>query len=387
MNNQLRKKHPRIKFNEQTEFNSFLENMRLEDKWLIEKTDCLRIGYISPGSTVEYKYEAATNDQIEEAYACGSLFIEMMELGKFFLLNDGALFTLKDRAGITCKHTTQLLNMGKYEDFCRFVNFALPEYKGKKSLILVRSGQVLAAHSSNYVTLNQVEIYDELIKNIQTRFPNAEFDNSVYTHNLTSCSYCLSNYKDKIMDIYRQAWIDSGLNQRALEQSFPVLTVNTSDTGEFCLEVEPILKLGSYYYPLGDKIRIKHHGTASISKLNDALRKSFAKLQEGLGNVADLITLKIEYPIPAMVRAAEETGIAKNAKKACKKIVEAYKSCLLPGQSIMAFDIYMQLCEIRYTLEFQKMKPATRLKVTENLYRLLTLDWSDLDEPGKVEVA
>lgn len=386
MNNHLRDRLARIEFQEQSDFGNFLVDMNKEDTWLTEDTASIRIGYITPESTPEYNFTDASEEQVNNAFGTGSLFVKLISQNMTILLNDNALFTLKDRAGITCKHTSRLLSEGKKMEFCHFANLALPEYVEKRSLILLRAGQVLAVHSSNYVPLNQMDIYNRFFQNIKDRFPNAKFDHAVYTHNLTNCTYCLSNYKDTIMDAYREAWIAAGLKESALERSFPVLKVNTSDSGEFCLEMEPILKVGAFYYPLGDKILIKHHGTAHVGKLDASLNKLFAKLEAGVTNIANLLMLEINYPVPVMVRALEEAGIVSNAKKACKNLVEAFTSCVYPGKGLTAFDIYLQICDIQYTDEFQKMSPATKLKITENFHRLLTLDWVEMDEPGKVEV-
>ncbi|MEY8369039.1 hypothetical protein AALA24_09745 [Anaerovoracaceae bacterium 42-11] len=382
--NQLRKNEPSIRCTSSSDFNSLLQELSDLDVWVDAITGNVRLGYIEKGSTPAYIYEGATNEQVNDACAIGSLTLTVN--GHNYLLNEGALFTLKDRAGMTCKHISALLGAKKYANFCDMMNLALPEYMGKKCKILIRAGQVLAVHSGNYVRLDQQLVYTALENCMSLLFPEAEFDCSSYTHCLTETTYCMSDYTATLMEEYVQAWTKAGLNAAALSGTNPIIQVNTSDTGEFCLEVAPLLKMDTGYYPLGDKYAIKHHGNARISKLEGAVKKCFIKLQDGLKDAAQLLQTELEYPVAAMIRAAEEVGIVKDAKKACRNLVEAYKACLFPGEAVSAFDIYMQLCDIRYTAEFAKMSAKTKIKVTENLYRLLALDWTSLDRPGKDEV-
>lgn len=379
----LRMRDPQIKFADEEVFTEFLDELSASDLWTETALSQLSLDYVE-GGTPSHVYANASNEQVDLAFKQGSL--TLAAAGTHYLMNASALFTLKDRAGLTCKLSQMLLRKNRIDSFCKLMNIGFSEYTDSTGRILVRAGQVLAVHSGNYVRLDQRQIFSSMKNCMLTLFPDAQFEKADYTHSLTKASYSLADYKAKIMEAYVDAWVEAGNSKDLLEDMKPVVEVHTSDTGEFCLEITPALGVGSVYYPLGDGFRIKHHGDANVSRMDAAFSQCYTKIQRGLDDTARLMGIEMKYPVPAMIRAATEIGMVKTAKKACKSLVEAYKTCLMPGEKVTAFDLYMQLCDIRDTSEFAKMMPSTRFKTEENLYRLLTLDWDALDMPGSEEV-
>ena len=384
MNKILERKDISIKFTEEAEFYNFTNEVVASDQWVIECISNLKIHYIPPGRTLPRPLENASDEQIQNVLQFGSLTLEMVSHKKEFILNEKmALFTLKDRCGLTCKHTTNLFEKRKMAQLAEIMTLALAEYKDKKTLVLIRNGQVLAAHSANYVRLPQDEVFERFRENVLKRFPKASFKTGNYTHEKTSCEFLLSDYKDKVMKDYQEAWIDSGMNPEGLEKSMPAIVAGTSDIGVFCMEAAPIIKVGVFDYPLGENFTEKHNGTASVENIDQLFNIFFVKLKDGLKKASDLMRIEMTYPTAALVRALEKTKMTANAKKACRSLVEDFKLGLVPGDTPTAFELYMAACDIRDTETFRAMKPATKLKVAEILYQLLEFDWEKADEPGK----
>lgn len=380
----LKQRNAEIKMVSESEFEELLDALTDGDEWISHPISQMQLGYIQRGTTPAYVYSGADASQVREAYENGSFYL--VSQGAKYLVNEVALFTLKDRAGLNCSHTAYLLNSGFYDEFCTIYNMAFPHYQGKSSMMMLRSGQLICAHSSNYVMLSQQVVFETFIRKIMGEFPNAKFEQATYTHDQTFCQYALDDHKSDLMEAYIKAWKKAGFPASELSKMRPAMICSTSDTGKYCVEMEPILKQGPFTYPLGNKVKVKHNGSASTREVEKGITKCIAKLLDGLMSMSDLLAIEIQYPVASLVRAATEIGLAKSAKIALRNLVETYKCCISPGETVTAFELFTQICEIRYSGEFISMTKTTRDKVQDSLYQLLTYDWAANDEPGSEEV-
>lgn len=376
--NELNAKDTYLTFCEYEAFQNFLEKMNSEDQWICVEGKDLKVNNIDAGEIPQYIYKDATPEQIDAAYRDGALYAEIN--AEKFLLNDLALFTLNDRAGITSRYT-KAVSQEEPQRLVDLLNIALPYWKNKVKC-LVRGGQIMAAHSDNYIMLPQNDVFSISKKLMQARFPDAKFKNANYSHVQSEMTFSLCDHKDAILAGYMKSWLAAGYAQSALEKSHPMFSIRTSDIGMFCLEILPQLFVHTAEYPLGEPIKIKHNGSASLKELEHAMDLAYASLNDGLQTVSDMLETELSYPVEAFTGACKQVGMHKFCKKLLKKMIEEFSYSFCPGETMTAYAVYSSICEIKYSNEYKAMSAGMKLKVDESIYRLLKVDWLSVDRVG-----
>lgn len=375
--------NPEVRFEDYTSFSAFLTDICNTDKWENITLGSIKMGYSKGKGETYVDTSADVNDQLN---AAGSLYFSLVGNETYRMpVNACALFTLKDRVGISCAYGTALIEDGEYEKYSQLFNLALPYDREKIIKLLRRKGQILAGHSSNYVVIRQDEIFRELDTILHSRFSGCELTRAVYSNEQTLAVYDLADSSATIMDAYTDACIRSGISPMQIEDSRASLLVSTSDIGESTVQVEPLLSLGGIEYPLGEKFKVKHHGKGSIDTVRRCIDMSYASIGDGLSTIAEMIETPVNYPVSTLIAAAKEVGIHKNAKKALKTVVADY-SASIGSTKQNAFDIYQALLDIKYTDQFEKLTRTTKLKIEESFCRLLKIKWEKIDIPGPTEV-
>lgn len=375
-------------FKSQKAFEDFLHVLCSEDVWTVKNMRDISLENLPADAGRNITFKHASAELSEKLNKIGTLMLKCGEKGheSFYSVHPLALFTLKERVGISCRYSKALLDKGLFENFSEIFNIARPFYNDCGAKLLIRGGQVLACHSNKYSVIPQNEIFTAAANVLATRFPNMTFDKAEYSVGLTSCRYSLENYKSKIMASYRQAWESSGKNIELLTLTKPFVEITTSDLGDSCVTFTPELCIARMSYPLGAPMKVKHHGGKGIGNVERLADMCYSLVSSGLKDVAKLIETKITYPVETMIAVANEIGIFKNAKRALHTIVEEYKQSLLGFEPQTAFDIYQQLVNIKYSLCFLALNQDTQLKVSEAFARALRLDWNQFDEPGPTSV-
>ena len=365
-------------FEEHSSFQEFLEEMNNEDTWFLANTQEMKVSYKTPGDIPEYIYEGATATQTDEAYANGFYAVDIK--GKHYILNPLSHFTLLDRAGATSRYSKDVSEKDP-ERLAELYNVTLP-YWAKDCMILMRGGQILAAHSENYKTLQQKDVFGISQNLMIQKFPKAKFMNAAYTHSQSEMTFSLCDQKDMILNEYAASWVNAGYSKDALEKTYPMFTVKTSDVGLFCVEIHPQLYSAACCYPLGEPIKIKHHGTASVKEIDVKMNMAYAGLTKGLDTISNMLKIELDHPVEAFTGACKAVGLHKFCKKLVKLMIEEFEYSFSYGETVTAFAAYQRICEIKYTKEYKDMSSSMKLKTDESIYRLLQVDWLSVDRPG-----
>lgn len=369
-----------ITFDTYQQMSPFLEKMNRDDVWKFVSLQNATIRYIKPNTTPEYIYSDSNATTVKKFYAYGGFSLTTQEGN--FLLDSLALLTLKERIQLTCKGITRLIKTNEHERFCRIANEFF-EIETQKAKVLIRWGKVIAIHSGRYSAIAQSEVFEVIQKHLDKEYPNNSFLGGEYSHEYTYGAWSLADYQDKLVQNYSDAWTQAGYSLEALKNSHPLLEYRASDNGRYTVAIYPKLITSDTIYSLGDKLPVKHHAQHTLKDVEEILPLAFAKIQEGANTLADLISLKMRFPIEAFVAAAEKTKLVRHALNALRALLDDYRLSIQYVEETTAFEIYSVLCEIVQTEEYDNLFPASRIKVQEDLNRLLQLDWRKIDQPGK----
>ena len=389
--NELKKVELHREFDSFEEALDFFAVLEAEDIWLDRKLRNFSLSVTNPFSEVSL-FEA-TKEQTENAknsysYILSTGFEPSPNEKEVYILNPDALFSVKQRAGLSGKLLTDLENSGdvlKRKSLAEIINMAWEHHPRTKCKVLLRSGQILSVHGAGYAPLPQVEIFKEVQSFLMFTFPEAKFKSGYYSHNMTELLFSLSDYKDNMMTAYVEAWEKAGMDTSELEGCMPALKFMTSDTAEYCFTICPMFIMGNQVFSIGEPLKLKHQGNADMEAVKNKLAMVFNKLTEGVNSLSALFEIEINYPVPTFIRLADEIGLLKSAKTATKAALDFFTIFGVP-ETINAFALYNALYVILTVDEYEKLSASGKLKVTENLSRLLSLDFKKFDRPGRTTI-
>ena len=312
-------------------------------------------------------------------------------------LTPSAIHSVIARADLTCRLIADLIDRGKTEDAVKLLNDGLrlkgenrsdDQHDGKvinPCQIVTRGGWVIAALSNQWAHLPQSELAECVLDEIRAIFPEAEFVKCTYTHDLTEFWISLGNHKSDIMRKYRNAWISSGYPEEELEKVKPLVRVCTSDTGQSGVVVTPILQDRSYNRMIGDRLYTKHAGKNSLKDVKSDLTKTFARAQETLEAISRLMSTPLSHPVAVMVRAMEhgKRSLYSLSQSACEEVLQNFKLLYGGISGVSAYDVYASLAEMEYCDKVKNLKNNSAIQIVEAIYRLIDLDWTAMDVPGK----
>ena len=387
---QLNKKSPSILVKTEEDFRTLMNEV--DAATVISEDDPQSVVIISDVDN-EKKLFQITNDNAEN--------------GDLVLITKGqawqpvipsAIDSITARADLTCRLIAELFNRKKKEEGVNLLNRGLllkaelkkelSTEKGKElpsCQIVKRSGWVIGAMSNQWTHLPQSELAEVVLSEIRASFPDAEFVSATYTHELTEFWVSLGNHQSEIMKQYRNGWVASGLPEEALENVKPLIRVATSDTGQSGVVVTPILQDRKYNRVLGERLSTKHAGKNSLEDVKKDLGQAFAKAQESLEKVAQLMATPIQNPTAVMVRALEagKRSLWSLSHEACVDVLEHFTNLYRGATGITAYDIYSCIGEMEYCDKVTNLKQNSAIQIVEAIYRLINLDWAKLDAPGK----
>ena len=363
------------------EMQVLLEEMSKTDQWLSLNMAKLKVGYIKAGTTPEYIYKGATNEQVDAAYQNGTMTLKVGR--EHYLMNPTANLTIGQTTETCCRLLSKFIKHDMFADAAEMYNKGLA-YLKKDSRILVRGQQVMAFFSKNYCILDQKLVFQHTNDLILDRFPNAKFAKGSYSHSESAALYDLCGHKDQIFLKYRDAWVKSGFDEEELKQAKIYVRVSTGDTGEATYKITPLIYNKSWV-PLGEPEKIKHYGKNTVADIDDVVARIFANMENGLNKLADMMEIDITYPSACMEKLIKTIGL----DKVCPNIVSMLKSSIEllevvragdPSENrITAFTLYQTLLDAQYYPAFKKLEKQTKLKVWECFFRATTIDWDKIN--------
>lgn len=377
-----------LNFFDETKFQQLLDDLNDQSFWMPVKAAFLQL--------VAYKSGTSLSPMSGFLYTSKEVLDEMSLTDGLYLLVEGSIripinletapFTMDDRAGARCKLLSDLFNSQDYEKYAMFLNEGFSTYGNMMVKILVRGGRVHAIHTNKYVDLEQ-KAYYKIAKNFMSHnFPTSRFISAGYTAERTAFEYSVCESRDAFFSAYAEAWVKAGLPEPMLRKSYPMLSFSTGDTGKQAICISPKLKIGSGSFPLGTELSIKHASSAKEDVIVEKCSQAFSEMQEGLNTIEDMLKIELIHPYAVFVKAAVETGIVGKAKAAIAAVLDNFKDFYIQGtDSVTAFNVYYEICQIENYSEFEQLSGATKLQVLEALSRLIKLDWRKMDVTGREE--
>lgn len=292
--------------------------------------------------------------------------------------------SLLERGGIKCKLASEY--EGKdLNAYASLVNQGI-SYFGKNLRILIRGGQLMAAHTTKYNSLSQEIIFDAAKDYMQLHFPEGKFLDAVYTPDITDATYSICNGNDAFLKEYANDWIDAGLPKGLLDKTYPVLIFSTSDTGRYPLSIKPRLYIGKAQYPLGTDVEVKHTGRALINEMNSYADQAYTKINQGINSVRDMLTHEINHPYATFVKVSSKVGLTKKIKTCMQEALANFKDEFDPSSKVTAFNIFKAICDVQLYGTFQIASPLTQMACKECIYRIYSINWDEVDKAGIEEI-
>jgi hypothetical protein len=298
-----------------------------------------------------------------------------------FLLSENAISSLKERA----QDNAEIHSSMPCSEVCDHINQSWRWLSGKFGLAILRGNKIIAIHSgagNGFTQLPQDELVEVIEEQLNVQFPNHTFIEGNYSHSKTSATWALPDQKKKLCEAYSVAWRKADMDMALLEESMPCIQFITSDCGNLCTTLKPMMKLGrrNPMY-LGDCLKLKHMGEVGVEEFAKQFDQLFALFERGIDCITKLLETTLLYPVPAMKRAVEMAGLP---IRASRKIIEEFELSV-PADTlsnpVTAYECYFALSEILFCTN-KETSEKTQLTLEENIARLLKLDWASLDRDG-----
>lgn len=284
-----------------------------------------------------------------------------------------AIPSMEERSGDTAKGH-QLMTI---EQILNSMNNYWGLHKNKTCMALVRGEHVLTLNSDVYATIDENELFQTICDFLEEKFPEKHrFMLGNYTHSITEASFEL---KDALNESYKRNWVKTGLPSSLLDGTKVFLKFRTSDVAESAAIVRIEMSVMGTKFLLGEPINIIHRdGYGGIEKFKTSLDKTIVTINDELEALSNLMTIKLNYPEEAAIKAIKKCGLEKISKKAAKELVDD----MMLASGSTAYTVYLFLHGFTTTSYGSALSEERKIRVVSALRRLLTTDWSKLDSPG-----
>lgn len=238
-------------------------------------------------------------------------------------------------------------------------------------------GFVDACNSDSYIWLSEKEGYKAVVKALKKEHPETAFRSGMVSHEYL---YVELDIKDDIAtDGFSQLLQNYGVDVSTLVCGAYYCT---SDVGNACMSVFPFYDLNGVRFRLGKGISLRHEGEASIKKFSAALKDLGMLFKEAEDTVEKLGNTTIKYPAGCLQQIVENNSWLPT--KAAKMELEDALALYGNGtKSATAFDVYLMVAHIieTYASLTKQMTPTQRVNYSEEVAKLLNLDYSKMDVP------
>lgn len=294
---------------------------------------------------------------------------------KVWLMSNSARRDFTQRCGADCP----LIWKVSIDEAFDFINDGVKSLNGKSALAKYEDEKVWAVHGPEYRILPPSKLFFEVQKAIAKSFKSTDFAGGTWTHEIVQASWVSND--DEIIESYKDlAFEKTGLLN--YDQYQPVIMFSTSDVGDSTATVFAGITDGKRYINIGNPIKLKHAGTASIEKFADLLQGLYAKYKESIDSLKKLYDIPISYPVNCAVNIARDIGIPISAiTKATENFCDVFES----NTPQTASEVFFLLQEAIYIAETVKKENISKnlLCMKEAASRLLTgrFKWEDYDSP------
>lgn len=350
------------------------EQMAKESRWQRCKVSDLHVEPLDRRSPLIGNLSAFASGISSDAVAdtASNLGLAISVDGQMYPVRGTAYKSLLDRAKISGSVLPKLSR----EKLARTLNDCL-ELFSSEALLLIRDEKVSAVHSgdpTDYSVLPIDQLLVTLEKNLQSRFPGAEFEQGYRDHAITSASWTMPAQKEDLLGTYEKMLTTTGKAKMAAKL-VPGIRFITSDTGIAAAKVSALLMGTQYPIHIGSCVAVDHRHQTTVGDFAVALDQLFAQFADSVKQLQHLLEIPLDYPVNAMTRVCKRLSLP---KKAAIEAIAMFEMAYGGGPAT-AHDVFMALQEIPCILKSSDTPESKMLAVEENLARALTLRWSEYD--------
>lgn len=303
----------------------------------------------------------------------GSMLVHTPE-GTFSCFNL-ALGSLEQRSGDTAVGHSLMTTKQIMESMNNYWYLNDPK---KKMFVHLRGGKVLQLESERYAPMSQEALMDLLTVQISRTYKDREFVRGFYSHEHTEAVYTVSN---GIPEFFKRSWEKANLPKEDLKDTKLYFVFSTADLANAAAKVAIYLKVGDEKIFMGDNISVIHKDKeGTLDRFNDELEKLNYTVEDELSHLTKLMSIKIQNPYDACVRALHTAGIPDMAKKAYKEFEQELSWLFSSEES--AFSLYSCLFGILSCNYGEKLTEQKRFAISNALHKLATADWKKFDRLG-----
>lgn len=280
----------------------------------------------------------------------------------FFPIGETAYRSICERAGLSGPAILEVAN----EDTVYFLNtsFHRDAVENKSAYVYVSCDKVRAMHSTQYVSLNMGQIFDQGDMTLHGLFDDVRFQQGYLDHKYAKASYevkddiLLANYADLLK-----------VDHNKLKGTVSIITSNVAVAG---VTIAYGLMVEDQEIMLGNAEKMVHKGkSCTIDNFDAKLNNIFASYQAAYANLKVLENVIIEHPNSCLVNAMGRLDIN---KKLVTEFVEDRKFHKGMGP-ISALSLYIDACGILEMAKNRKFSMDTIIRMTDRIASMTRPDF------------
>lgn len=275
-----------------------------------------------------------------------------------------AIKTACDRLGIS----GPVLNRFNNGKLAGVLNICKEEYPTEK-ILMVKMGNnlCLAMLSDGYKILSAEQVFTKASEEAMKL--GGSYNSGYITADIFSATYSIHN--QKLESIYKDKFEE-------LENSTPMITVETSNTGLSSVSVFPKFKIKNREIMIGKPLRTLHKGKSDLNTVKENFNQIYPMFKEAIEGLERLKKIRIENPLFCLKNIAKRVLIP---KKYALMAAEDFENFIGFDNTITAYDVYFALSEVLFYAENDNKPKSTINNLQEQVARALYIDFAKYDVP------
>lgn len=252
-----------------------------------------------------------------------------------------------------------------------------------KNLVLQRCGKVSAVHSASYEIMPISRLMETLDSVLPARFGQCKFLHGTNTHSMTTAVWALEGAQQDILEKYQNALDAAGAPSIMPVAWMPVVYFESSDTALSAARAVPcFMDDRGCISRFTDGVQIKHVKSAGgCDKFAVEIGNMWALFDESMEKITDLAGICIRHPANAFVAICNKLQIPAKWAGKTHAFLENFQ---INGQYLSAHDIYVIATQMPKNAKEIGASPAIIKNLTEQVGRMLDVDWEEFDIGGTV---
>lgn len=358
-------------YDSEQEFLTEIKEMQRNSTWEPVKTHLMSIRSASPiegNSIMEEEGCISSQQQLHECLTNGTQWLLKPNRTKneCYALLGSAIKTLTARAHLSgaslWKADPRMLET--------FLNHCFTKW-AENGQMLLRYNCVSAIHSSQYISLDQLELVNSLRDVMRERFgDDAIFKSGSISNSMTIAVYTFkANAQKELFDMYKKLKINSNFN--------PAIRFSTSDTADSAARVIPCFNIGKtgVVLPIGDGIEVVHKGKNVLYTFKEKAKALVPLFQKSSIRMQKLSETEIVHPIDCFKNICKKRNIAMSYYA---PVLESFEKAYNPECKVTAFDLYLEMVEV-LSVAKKTLAEHQMFELEERVAGSLFLDWNTSD--------